>query len=762
MEDIAMLGLGVDSRPVDQGRDSLRKFEDQADKTERAAKGLEGTTALLTKAMGLLGAALSVTELIRMTSVWTDLNSRVRNAVSAHESARDVMDRIDEMARRTYSSLEQTADSYLRNASALTALGYSTAEQLDLTESLNNALVVSAIKGQAAESVMNAWSKAMALGKLNGDNLNTVIMSGGRVAEALADSMGVTVLELRKLGAEGKITSKDMFGITSQLEKLREEADAMPATIQDAFTLLNNALLSTVGRLDDATGASAAVADAVIFIGDNADALIPIIGALAGIITVALLPALWGMVAAAAAFAATPFGMIVIATGALAGAITWLWNEQRKADQVARDHADAIDTNAKAIEVAMTASQKYRQELRDQIAMQVEAAEAALTQADALTVAARAAAVAQSFDLFGVTISNPLADADAHSKMATSLALDGAYQKLEAQLAQIDAVMKTKPGADDSPGGLGGDPTKQEKGYDKLIAATERRIQSLEAEAAALGMTYAEALTLTNAQELLAEAERTGIELTPERIQQLLGLADAMTDVQMTLDGLQITMANRSPWEVMAEEVERLNELMDRGKITAADYWAEMGKAAEGMVGKYASAASGILGQAQNLSDSLFDIERQRIENSGLTGDELNAALEKQARDQFEVNKQIAMANAIVAGGEAIVKSYNWGTTLGGPVGGAVAAGLAAAATAAQIAAIASTSYQSKSAPATTASGGGGAAAAPQQQVQSQPATAVNVTLSGRDGYTRDQIRELLESMAEYSRDGSLIQVHIA
>lgn len=714
-----MLGLGVDSRPVDQGRDSLKRFEDQAGKTERAAKGLEGTTALLTKAMGFLGAALSVSELIRMTSVWTDLNSRVKNAVSEHESAADVMRRIDEMARRTYSSLEQTADSYLRNASALTALGYSTAEQLDLTESLNNALVVSAIKGQAAESVMNAWSKAMALGKLNGDNLNTVIMSGGRVAEALADSMGVSVLALRKLGAEGKITSDDMFGITSELEKLREEADAMPATIQDAFTLLNNALLSTIGRLDEATGASTAVADAIIFVGDNADALIPIIGALAGVITVALLPALWGAVAAAAAFAATPFGMIVIAIGALAGATTWLWNEQRKADQVARDHADAIDTNAKAIEVARTASQKYRQELRDQIAMQVETAEAALTQADALTTAARAAAVAQSFDLFGVTYSNPIADADAHGKMATSVALDAAYQKLEAQLAQIDAVMTTRPGADDNGGGGLGDPTKQEKAYEKLIAATERRIQSLEAEAAAMSMTYAEALTLTNVQELLAEAERTGMELTPDRIQQLLGLADALTDVQMTIEGLHVALENRSPWEVMAEEVERLNELMERGKITADDYWAAMGMAAEDMVGKYASAASGILGQAQNLSDALFDIERQRIEHSGLTGDELTAALEQHGREQFEINKKIALANAVVAGGEAIVKSYNWGTTLGGPIGGAVAAGLAAAATAAQIAAIAGSSYQSKSAPASATGGGSAASTAGQSSARS-------------------------------------------
>jgi len=47
-----------------------------------------------------------------------------------------VLERLSEMARRTYSSLNQTAESYLGNSQALTALGYSTEQQLDLVESL--------------------------------------------------------------------------------------------------------------------------------------------------------------------------------------------------------------------------------------------------------------------------------------------------------------------------------------------------------------------------------------------------------------------------------------------------------------------------------------------------------------------------------------------------------------------------------------------------------------------------------------------------
>ncbi|WP_446706556.1 tape measure protein, partial [Aeromonas veronii] len=72
-------------------------------------------------------------ELLQLTNVWTDLKSRVDLAAGSVEKGTDVMGRLGEMASRTYSSLEQTAESYLLNARTLTELGYSTKTQLDYT-----------------------------------------------------------------------------------------------------------------------------------------------------------------------------------------------------------------------------------------------------------------------------------------------------------------------------------------------------------------------------------------------------------------------------------------------------------------------------------------------------------------------------------------------------------------------------------------------------------------------------------------------------
>ncbi|MHC3940228.1 hypothetical protein ACI0FR_01538 [Paenochrobactrum sp. BZR 201-1] len=249
----------------------------------RSFKGLTGPLAGV-------GAALGVNELRKMTDTWTDLNSRVALAAGGIEKGTEVMGRLGEMARRTYSDLEQTTESYLSNATALQELGYSTDQSLDYTEALNNALVVSGAKGQRAATVTDALAKAMALGKLSGQNLNTVISQGGRVAEALAAGLGTTVGGLRKLGAQGKITGNDVVkALSSQMETLRKEAEAMPATIGDGIQLLQNALLEYVGNADQATGVSAKISEALVIMADNFDKTADVALQLAGVIAGALI-----------------------------------------------------------------------------------------------------------------------------------------------------------------------------------------------------------------------------------------------------------------------------------------------------------------------------------------------------------------------------------------------------------------------------------------------------------------------------------------
>lgn len=253
---------------ADQAARGLRDAADRAGEFDRAADGA-GRSALLMGAALAAGAALGVREAARLSGEWSDMTSRIRIATENLDYHGDATARLAEIADRTYSSLSLTAENWLLNAQALAEYGYGAEAGLDFTEALNNALVVSAARGQRAETVVNAMARGLALGELRGNEFNTVIMNGGRVTQALADALGITTGELREMAREGRLSTHVVVdAMISQMERLRAEAESMPATIEDAGVRTGNAILELVGGLDTATGASRAVAAEIIKLAD--------------------------------------------------------------------------------------------------------------------------------------------------------------------------------------------------------------------------------------------------------------------------------------------------------------------------------------------------------------------------------------------------------------------------------------------------------------------------------------------------------------
>ncbi len=306
----------------------------------------------------LLGIGLGVREIQHMADAWSDMSSRVGLAVQSMELAPTVMERIYDMAQRTYSGLNQTAEAFLGNATALRELGYSTNQQLDFTEALNNALVVSGAKAERAATVNEALSKAMALGTLQGQNLNTVIQTGGRVAELLAAELGVGVNQLRQVGKEGKITGDVIYNaLTKRLQTLRDEAEAMPATIADGIQKLQNALTRYVGTMDQASGVSGAVAQGLVLVADNFESVATGAAAAAAVLISRYVPGLVRATLAQGAMVATnPFLLLASTIGAAAFALSAFGGEiQPVAGEMAtlHDYAGAVwDTVTDGVTVA--------------------------------------------------------------------------------------------------------------------------------------------------------------------------------------------------------------------------------------------------------------------------------------------------------------------------------------------------------------------------------------------------------------------------
>lgn len=328
------LGAGMSQldKALVQATGDLRPLNRELDQTGRAAEkaggafaGMAGKIRLM---LGGLGAALGVHQLVNYADTWSDISARVGLAVGDMDNAAPTMSRLSDMARQTYSSLNLTAEGFIANSVSLRELGLNTQQQLDYTEALNNALVVSGARGQRAESVNRALAASMAMGKMQGDQLNTVLTSGGRVAQVLAAELGTTTNGLRQMATDGKITSDVIYNaLVGSMGALRDEAASMPATMGDAFTLMGNSILTLVGSFDQVTGASAAMATGIIKVSDGIKYLAAnsnlVIGALSGItaaLVASFIPAAYGAVTALAA----QTGAFILLNGGIWGSVAAL------------------------------------------------------------------------------------------------------------------------------------------------------------------------------------------------------------------------------------------------------------------------------------------------------------------------------------------------------------------------------------------------------------------------------------------------------
>lgn len=244
-------------------QESVKALQNQSTAMEKIQKTADNVSAkfgmVKTAIMGVVTGA-AVKGFTNLTDSWVDLNSRMSLTVGA-DKAQMMMSALYENSKMTYTSLQATAEMFLGNSTALTELGYSYETQLSLTTALNNAFVISGAKGKDVESVMGAINNAFATGSLSGKDLNTVLAKGGRIADSLAKSFGVTTLELKTLAADGKLGVHEVVNaMLNDFDTLNNEADQLPTTVGDVFGRLKDAVLVAAGSFGEIINNTSALA----------------------------------------------------------------------------------------------------------------------------------------------------------------------------------------------------------------------------------------------------------------------------------------------------------------------------------------------------------------------------------------------------------------------------------------------------------------------------------------------------------------------
>lgn len=500
--------------------------------TRLNAIGRSAASGLIRPLSGL-GAALGTREVARYADAWTEAGNKIRAAGQIAGVATRSLNGLKDLANETRSGFAETADLYAKLIRSASGVAKSEEEIATAVKVVNEAFKAGGASTSEQVNGIMQLSQALGSGLLQGDELRSIRENAPVLAQAIAKEFNTSIAGLKKLGAEGEITSARIFKAILAAQKDVGAAFAKTnSTIEDAITRVNNEFTAYIGNADQSAGATRNLVDALQFLADNfkgvADVVVQfatvVIAALTGRALLGMVAGLGNAVVALGAFltalragtlAATGFtaalGPIGLLAGAAAAAIYLFYQATDSAESSTKSFERAMRSNEAAITNATDATYAQVDALRKLIAMQLEAARSAhaLAQADFETALGRKDAFAAVTGGWRFAPFDYALDEADRRVAATGAAAD----KLEEQLGRVDKILAGKPSG--YGGGSGAPPTDDKKGggrrtaddrFFESLQAVRDRTAALKEEQALLGASFYEQQRRNVAFDLEREA----------------------------------------------------------------------------------------------------------------------------------------------------------------------------------------------------------------------------------------------------------------
>lgn len=245
----------------------------QAEASLKSLSGeLSNIKSLAAGALSFAGIGIGASELVRVADQYGQITARLQLATRATGDFADVQQMLRQAAQETRAPLGETVDLYSKLAPALQGLGRNSEQSVGVITTINQAIALSGASAEASQASLVQFGQALASGALRGDELNSIMEQTPALARAIADGLGVNIGQLRAMGAAGELTAEK---VVSALEKvgvqIGKDFGALPVTVGQSLTLLQNAFTEFVGQLNQSSGVTKGLADGIVALSQNLD-----------------------------------------------------------------------------------------------------------------------------------------------------------------------------------------------------------------------------------------------------------------------------------------------------------------------------------------------------------------------------------------------------------------------------------------------------------------------------------------------------------
>jgi tape measure domain-containing protein len=254
-------------------RANARQATNELGKLERSLNNLDVRTQKLTR--GFQKMAVGITAIFtggaltkgitRASDKMTNLSNRVNLVTQDLGKTKVVMKELFDIAERSRGGVDAAAETFSRFGLALKDSGKSASQLLVVTEAVQQAAILSGSSAETAKAAIVQLGQGLSSGQLRGEELNSVLEGMPRLAQAIAEGMGIPFGELRKAAQDGLLTAEAVFdAITDGATKMETEFLTMNSTVAGLGTVFKDQFTRAIAEMDKAIGVSADIKDGIL------------------------------------------------------------------------------------------------------------------------------------------------------------------------------------------------------------------------------------------------------------------------------------------------------------------------------------------------------------------------------------------------------------------------------------------------------------------------------------------------------------------
>ena len=304
--------------------DAVGKASDNASQKINNLGNATGALGAIKGALAGVAIGATVGKAMNMSDDYANMNARLNMINDGMQSTNELQKSIFTSAQRTGSAYTEMANGVAKMRMQAGDVFQNNGETIAFLETMNKSFVVGGASIEEQKNAMMQLTQAMASGKLQGDELRSLAETSPALIQAIATKLGVTRGEVKKLGADGKITADIVkTAMLEASESIDQQFRNMPMTWGRAWQNFINYATKAFEPLSIKINQIANSAEFQQFASMVASAIQFVVNAL--IVLMDIIGAIWSKIAPLIKWIADNWSTIAPIVIAVAGAMFYYW-----------------------------------------------------------------------------------------------------------------------------------------------------------------------------------------------------------------------------------------------------------------------------------------------------------------------------------------------------------------------------------------------------------------------------------------------------